>query len=144
MTPSGPAVLMPTLTRAGSASTSAERSVPGVIPDDDPGPPAGVGINRQEARSVVRGRWRSRAFRAEQTPLYEGDAMCHHQPSCPVATATDHAAARVIGRQDNLGWSLLCNGVVVFDDAGELLPDGTPIAPRRWAAPGDRRLLRAA
>jgi hypothetical protein len=22
------------------------------------------------------------------------------------------------------GWSLLCNGVVLFDDAGTLLPDG--------------------
>src|SRR5664280_792160 len=77
--------------------------------------------------------------RSRRQPRYEGDAMCHHQPSCPVAAATDHAAARVVGRQDNLGWSLLCNGVVLFDDTGELLPDGTPIAPRRWAMPGDRR-----
>jgi hypothetical protein len=29
------------------------------------------------------------------------------------------------------GWSLLCNGVVMFDDTGELLPDGRVIAPRR-------------
>jgi hypothetical protein len=28
------------------------------------------------------------------------------------------------------GWSLLCNGVVLFDDRGELLPDGRAIAPR--------------
>jgi hypothetical protein len=29
------------------------------------------------------------------------------------------------------GWSLLCNGVVVFEDTGELLPGGEIIAPHR-------------
>jgi hypothetical protein len=29
------------------------------------------------------------------------------------------------------GWSLLCNGVVVFEDTGDLLPDGRIIAPHR-------------
>jgi Family of unknown function (DUF5999) len=29
------------------------------------------------------------------------------------------------------GWSLLCNGVVVFEDTGDLLPDGRTIAPHR-------------
>jgi len=29
------------------------------------------------------------------------------------------------------GWSLLCNGIVVFEDTGELLPDGDAIAPHR-------------
>lgn len=29
------------------------------------------------------------------------------------------------------GWSLLCNGVVMFDDTGELLPDGRVVGPRR-------------
>jgi hypothetical protein len=29
------------------------------------------------------------------------------------------------------GWSLLCNGVVLFDDSGELLPDGRVIVPLR-------------
>jgi hypothetical protein len=29
------------------------------------------------------------------------------------------------------GWSLLCNGVVIFDDTGELLPGGGAIAPHR-------------
>ena len=36
------------------------------------------------------------------------------------------------------GWSLLCNGVVLFEDTGELLPDGQSIAARR------RELLSAA
>jgi hypothetical protein len=29
------------------------------------------------------------------------------------------------------GWSLLCNGVLLFEDGGELLPTGKAIAPRR-------------
>lgn len=33
-----------------------------------------------------------------------------------------------------MGWTLLCNGVLLFDDTGELLPDGTIIAPHRPAA----------
>jgi hypothetical protein len=35
---------------------------------------------------------------------------------------------------------LLCNGVVIFDDTGELLPDGASIAPHRPTdlAPFDR------
>ena len=38
------------------------------------------------------------------------------------------------------GWSLLCNGVVIFEDTGELLPDGASIAPHRPTdlAPFDR------
>jgi hypothetical protein len=28
---------------------------------------------------------------------------------------------------------LLCNGIVLFDDTGELLPDGRVIAPHRAA-----------
>jgi hypothetical protein len=29
------------------------------------------------------------------------------------------------------GWSLLCNGLVLFEDTGELLPDGQIIPPHR-------------
>jgi hypothetical protein len=32
------------------------------------------------------------------------------------------------------GWSLLCNGVIIFEDTGELLPDGSSIAPHRGPA----------
>jgi hypothetical protein len=31
------------------------------------------------------------------------------------------------------GWSLLCNGLVLFEDTGALLPDGQIIAPHRAA-----------
>jgi hypothetical protein len=36
--------------------------------------------------------------------------------------APDHMAARVVARHPEQGWSLLCNGVISFDDMGELLP----------------------
>jgi uncharacterized protein DUF5999 len=39
-------------------------------------------------------------------------------------------AARVAASHPEQGWSLLCNGVVLFDDAGMLLPDGAAIVPR--------------
>jgi hypothetical protein len=50
--------------------------------------------------------------------------MCQHQPRCPGALAPDRAAARVQASHPEQGWSLLCNGVVLFDDAGVLLPGG--------------------
>jgi hypothetical protein len=55
--------------------------------------------------------------------------MCPHKPQCPMADATDHHAARVMAAHPEQGWSLLCNGVVVFEDYGELLPDGQIVAP---------------
>jgi hypothetical protein len=56
---------------------------------------------------------------------------CPHTPSCPAADAPDRDAAHVIAAHPEQGWSLLCNGVVVFDDFGELLPDGQCTAARR-------------
>jgi len=57
--------------------------------------------------------------------------MCQHDPLCPSAEAADHEAAKVVLRDDVTGLALLCNGVIRFEDTGELLPDGTPIAPHR-------------
>jgi hypothetical protein len=51
-----------------------------------------------------------------------GDEPCRHQPRCPAALATDRSAARAVVSHPEQGWSLLCNGVVLFDDGGELLP----------------------
>jgi hypothetical protein len=48
-----------------------------------------------------------------------------------VATSSDHEAARVVSSHPEQGWSLLCNGVVLFDDTGEILPDGRVVAPHR-------------
>jgi Family of unknown function (DUF5999) len=57
--------------------------------------------------------------------------MCLHQPPCPAADRPDRDAARSIASHPGQGWSLLCNGVILFDDTGELLPDGRAIPPRR-------------
>jgi hypothetical protein len=55
--------------------------------------------------------------------------MCRHQPPCPSATSPDHTAAHTMAAHPDQGWSLLCNGVIVFDDFGELLPDGRGSRP---------------
>ena len=60
--------------------------------------------------------------------------MCQHLNSCPSAAATDREAARIVATFPEQGWSLLCNGVIVFEDTGELLPDGSTIAPHRGPA----------
>jgi len=57
--------------------------------------------------------------------------MCQHQPRCPQWPAPDHLAARIVADHPAQGWSLLCNGVIVFDDAGELLPGGCAVGPDR-------------
>jgi anti-sigma regulatory factor (Ser/Thr protein kinase) len=59
---------------------------------------------------------------------------CRHTPRCPGADAPDRQAARVIAFHPEQGWSLLCNGVVAFEDSGALLPDGTIIDPHRAAS----------
>ncbi|WP_030794205.1 DUF5999 family protein [Streptomyces sp. NRRL S-920] len=57
--------------------------------------------------------------------------MCPHNPPCPAVHESDREHARVVGRDYLLGWALLCNGTIVFDDTGSLLPDGQVIAPHR-------------
>ncbi|WP_332875001.1 DUF5999 family protein [Streptomyces geranii] len=57
--------------------------------------------------------------------------MCTHTPRCPSASSPAAEAARVVVGHPEQGWSLLCNGVLLFEDTGELLPDGRIIAPRR-------------
>jgi len=57
--------------------------------------------------------------------------MCAHQPVCPVANAPDARAAHVVAAHPEQGWSLLCNGVLLFEDGGELLPSGAVIGPQR-------------
>ena len=55
--------------------------------------------------------------------------MCPHNPACPGADAPDREAAHTIATHPEQGWSLLCNGIVLFDDGGLLLPDGRAEAP---------------
>lgn len=61
--------------------------------------------------------------------------MCEHAPTCPSAADSDHDAARVVAAHPEQGWSLLCNGVVTFDDNGELLPDGRAVDPHPSRVP---------
>jgi hypothetical protein len=60
--------------------------------------------------------------------------MCQHLPVCPSADAVDREAARALAFFPEQGWSLLCNGVIIFEDTGELLPDGRCIEPHRGPA----------
>ena len=55
--------------------------------------------------------------------------MCQLQPRCPGASAPDRTAACVVASHPEQGWSLLCNGVVLFDDAGVLLLDAPAVIP---------------
>ncbi len=41
-------------------------------------------------------------------------STCTHTPICPTSTAPDRDAARIVSSHPEQGWSLLCNGVVVF------------------------------
>jgi uncharacterized protein DUF5999 len=57
--------------------------------------------------------------------------MCSHMPECPAAEAPDREAAQVVSAHPEQGWSLLCNGVILFEDDGEILPNGNAVAPPR-------------
>ncbi len=57
--------------------------------------------------------------------------MCPHTPRCPDPSGPDREAARTVISHPEQGWSLLCNGIVIFEDTGELLPGGASIAPHR-------------
>jgi len=61
------------------------------------------------------------------------DSLCTHNPKCPTADSPDREAAHVVAAHPEQGWSLLCNAVLLFEDTGELLPDGQIVAPHRPA-----------
>ncbi len=61
---------------------------------------------------------------------------CSHDPLCPAAEATDREAAHTVASHPDQGWSLLCNGVLLFEDTGEILPGGRIIAPHRCTSGG--------
>jgi len=63
--------------------------------------------------------------------------MCPHTPPCPAPSDPDREAAHTIVSHPEQGWSLLCNGIVLFDDAGVLvlaapvtIPGPGPALPR--------------
>ncbi|MFF3735350.1 DUF5999 family protein [Streptomyces sp. NPDC002476] len=64
--------------------------------------------------------------------------MCEHFPPCPGPDAPDCESARITERVDVQGWAKLCNGALVFDDFGALLPDGKVTESRRLTLAGWR------
>ncbi|MBX7549446.1 DUF5999 family protein [Streptomyces sp. NPDC004232] len=57
--------------------------------------------------------------------------MCSCRSSCPAsATAPRHPVAA----HPEQGWTLLCDGSIVFDDSGELHADGSVVPPCRLPA----------
>ncbi|MEV0528568.1 DUF5999 family protein [Streptomyces sp. NPDC050439] len=57
--------------------------------------------------------------------------MCQHKPPCPTADQPDREAVQPQARGDVMGWTLLCNGTIDFDDRGGILPNGSVIASHR-------------
>ncbi|MER6785365.1 DUF5999 family protein [Streptomyces sp. NPDC000658] len=65
--------------------------------------------------------------------------MCSHLIPGAAAQARPSAGARpghVVAAHPEQGWALLCDGTIVFDDSGELLPDGRVVAPHRVSSAG--------
>ncbi|MFE9681278.1 DUF5999 family protein [Streptomyces sp. NPDC002701] len=60
--------------------------------------------------------------------------MCSRQPSCPSADRSGRGGAHIVSAHPEQGWYLLCDGAIVFDDTGALLPDGQVVAPHRVPA----------
>jgi len=62
--------------------------------------------------------------------------MCQHATPCPDATSDTRDLAAVVSSHPEQGWNLLCNGVILFDDDGELLPDGQAVRHQHtWLTP---------
>jgi hypothetical protein len=59
--------------------------------------------------------------------------MCQHTPACPSAGDPDREAARTVASHPEQGWTLLCNGLFLFEDTGDIRPDGRIDDPRRPA-----------
>ncbi|MCX5275422.1 MULTISPECIES: DUF5999 family protein [Streptomyces] len=57
--------------------------------------------------------------------------MCQHNPRCPDADSPNRDQAQLVAQAVSQGWGRRCNGLLIFDDTGELLPDGQIIAPHR-------------
>ncbi|MCF3135388.1 MULTISPECIES: DUF5999 family protein [Streptomyces] len=55
--------------------------------------------------------------------------MCSHQTS-----SRDSGAPHIVSAHPEQGWSLLCDGGILFDDTGELHPDGSVVPPHRAPA----------
>ncbi|MFP8903098.1 DUF5999 family protein [Streptomyces atacamensis] len=66
--------------------------------------------------------------------------MCRRTPTCPSAEA-----AIVIVAHRGQAWSQLCNGVLLFEGSGGILPNDRITAPRRlgWRYDERRRISKS-
>ncbi|MFI5474232.1 DUF5999 family protein [Streptomyces cacaoi] len=60
--------------------------------------------------------------------------MCSHQLPSASADARPVHLAHIVAAHPEQGWNLLCDGTIVFDDSGKLLPDGRVVDPQRVTA----------
>ncbi|MFM9538669.1 DUF5999 family protein [Streptomyces turgidiscabies] len=56
---------------------------------------------------------------------------CQHEPSCLSAESSNRENSSFLSHRPEQGWSPLCNGVVLFESAGDLLSDGQVVASRK-------------
>lgn len=75
------------------------------------------------------------AVQSALTEMSRIGLACMHQSECPPADAADCQAAQVLTHCPVLGYSLLCNGILTFEDTGCVLPDGRVVSPRRPLPP---------
>ncbi|MFD8022555.1 DUF5999 family protein [Streptomyces lavendulae] len=61
----------------------------------------------------------------------QSSPTCLHSPPCPGADDSGWGSAKVLVAHPEQGWSLLCGGILAFEDTGGLLPDGRSVAPHR-------------
>ncbi|OQR62979.1 hypothetical protein B6E66_16450 [Streptomyces maremycinicus] len=57
--------------------------------------------------------------------------MCSHRLPRASADARPVGLAHIVAAHPEQGWYLMCDGTIVFDDSGELLPDGRAVDPHR-------------
>ncbi len=74
-----------------------------------------------------------------------GPRVCLHTLQCPSAGKPDRLAAAVIAHHPEQGWSLLCNGMILFEDGGTISPVATLCrcapAQHRWSSALDRSFV---
>ena len=85
-----------------------------------------VAVRTREPCAVVRAYPMCRCDRTGGHLRWAGSEtqMCAHSPQCPAADSAARTLAVVIADHHEQGWTLLCNGVVHFDDGVDLLPGG--------------------
>ncbi|MFH8257650.1 DUF5999 family protein [Streptomyces roseolus] len=92
---------------------------------------ADVDVPTGHVKARVHLRQLAEAVKLVITELASVGAVCGHRPECPSAENHDFQAAQIRVRRPEIGCSELCNGVLVFDDTGCLLPSGEVVAPQR-------------